>query len=393
VRGRREERSQSTRSRGFGRRDQPRILIAITLAEVGGAQTYVASLLPAFAEHFDVTVAAHGPGPLHEAARRADVRFVELRQVRRRLNPWRDLLGFLELFRLLRRARPAILHAHSSKAGVLGRLAAFAARVPIRIFTVHGWAFNAHQGLASAFYRWADRVVARITTVTVCVSEQDRIAGIAAETCRAERTIVIRSGVEVKAAPAALAGGKTPKVVSVGRLQAPKDFGTLARALAKLKAGSFQAVLVGDGPDRPALENELRRLGLSNVVELAGERDDVPELLAGADVFVLSSRSEGLPLSILEAMAVGLPVVASAVGGVPELVVDGTTGLLVRPGDPGELAEALAHVLADAGLRRRLGCAGHERARSLFDLAALRGAYVELYTRELARAGLSVSSP
>ena len=122
----------------------PRILILITLAETGGAQAYVAALVPALAPRFDVVVAAHGGGPLVDAARGAGVRFAPLRHVRRPLQPARDLLGLFELVALIRRERPDIVHVNSSKAGVLGRMAAVLTRVPIRVFTVHGWAFKAY---------------------------------------------------------------------------------------------------------------------------------------------------------------------------------------------------------------------------------------------------------
>ena len=146
--------------------------------------------------------------------------------------------------------------------------------------------------------------------------------------------------------------------------------------------------MVGDGPDRPEVEAEIRALEISDAVELAGYARDVPDLLAAADVFVLSSRSEGAPFSILEAMAAGLPVVATDVGGVGELVADGETGLLVPAGDPARLAEALRSLLADAALRRRLGAAGLARARERFDLRALRDPHLDLYARELARRGV-----
>ena len=360
------------------RGDRPRVLVLITLAEVGGAQTYVMQLLPALVERFDVTVAAWGPGPLREATERSGARYVPLRHVRRALHPLHDLRGLLELYRLCRRVRPQLVHANSSKAGVLGRLAARLAGVPVRVFTVHGWAFKAHHGLASRLYLWADRAMRPLTTAVVCVAEGERRIGIARRTCAADRTVVIPNA--VAEAPAAALRGEPPVVVSVGRLKQPKDFSTLARALAQLDV-PYRALVAGDGPDRPALEAEVAALGVR--LGLPGERDDIPGLLASADVFVLSSRSEGMPLSILEAMAAGLPVVASAVGGVPELVLDGETGLLVPPGDPAALAAGLRRLLEDPARRRR-GVAGRERAQREFGLERFRREHVELYERLLA---------
>jgi glycosyltransferase involved in cell wall biosynthesis len=367
---------------------RPRVLLLITLAEVGGAQSYVVSLLPALTPGFDVLVAAHGDGPVRDAALRAGVPFVPLRHVRRPIRPWRDAAGLAELIRLLRREQPDILHASSSKAGILGRLAAAVAGVPVRIFTVHGWAFSAYSGLSSLLYRWADRLVRPLTTTIICVSENERVAGIEAGTCRAESTVVIRNAVDVAGAPRSRHDRAKPRLIAVGRLKPPKDFVTLIRALATLAPGSFEALIVGDGPDRALLEAELRRLELEQHVELVGERNDVPELLAGSDVFVLSSSSEGLPVSVLEAMAAGLPVVASGVGGLAELVEHEESGLLVPPEDPEQMGAALALLIADPGLRQRLGAEGRARAESLFDLPAFRRAHVDLYRAELAQRGL-----
>ena len=369
------------------------MLLLVTLAEVGGAQSYVASLLPALVGRFDVTVAAHGEGPLRDAAAAAGARFVPLANVRRAVSPLRDLAGLVELIRLLRRERPDILHANSSKAGVLGRLAAALTGVPIRIFTAHGWAFAAHSGLAARVYRAADRLMLPLTTATICVSEREREAGLAARTCDDDATVVIPNAVDVGAAPRSVSTRQPPLLVTVGRLKAPKDFPTFVRALGRLPAGSFEAMIVGDGPDRPRLEEEIRSGGLSGAVQLARERHDVPRLLAAADVFVLASRSEGHPVSVLEAMAAGLPVVASRVGGVPEQVVDGETGLLVDPGDPKPLAAALERLTGDPALRRRLGAAGRARAEERFDLEPFRRAHLELYSRELATRRLPAPVP
>jgi glycosyltransferase involved in cell wall biosynthesis len=319
---------------------------------------------------------------------------VQLEHLRRPISPWRDLRGFAELYRLLRRQRPELLHASSSKAGVIGPLAAVAARVPVRIFTVHGWAFSANSGAASALYRWVDRIAGRATTATICVSQRERADGLRARTCRAERTVVIPNAVDVDACPQAPLVRAVPRLISVGRLAAPKDWTTLLSAAASLDSKTFaELVIVGDGPERRRVAAEVARRSLDGRVWLLGERDDVSGLLSDADVFLLASRSEGLPLSVIEAMAAGLPVVASDVGGLRELVHDGETGMLVPPGDPAALVDALRPLLADRELRRRLGTAGRERASALFDLPGFRRAHLELYRRELTAAGASPTAP
>ena len=366
---------------------RPRLTFVITLAEHGGAQTYLSLLLPAVANRFNVTVAAHGPGPLEDAARVAGVRFVPLKHVRRPIAPVHDVLGLVELIRLFRRERPDIVHASSSKAGFLGRLAAFVARVPIRIFTVHGWAFAAYDGLAGRLYLWADRVVRPLTTLVICVSRREREFGLGARTCVPDRSAVVHNAVDVRAFRVAAPRDEPLQIISVGRFAYPKDYVTLVRAMASVES-DFRAILVGEGPDQSAVANEVRRLGLAPSVTLVGARSDVPELLAGADVFVLSSRSEGLPMSVLEAMAAGLPVVATDVGGVSELVLEGETGLLVPHGDATALAQALERLLRDKDLRRRMAASARARVEREFDLTSFQEAHVELYRRELERRGL-----
>ena len=357
----------------------------ITLAETGGAQTYIANLLPGLVDEFDVVLAAHGPGPLHDAARENGVRFASLRHLRRAISPWHDVLAVVELARLCRRERFDLVHANSSKAGVLGRIAAAVAGVPVRIFTVHGWAFAAYRGLASRVYLWADRLVRPLTSVIVCVADHERKIGVDAGTCDPDHTVVIHNAVDVGSFAVSTHDAAVPTLISVGRFSYPKDFATLVDALARL-AAPHRALLVGDGPCRASIAADTRRRGID--VTFAGGRVDVPALLAAADVFVLSSRSEGLPLSVLEAMAAALPVVATRVGGIPEVVVDGETGILVDAGDAAGLAAALERLLADAELRARLGRAGRRRAEKEFDLPRFQAAHVAVYRRELARRGL-----
>ncbi len=363
---------------------RPRVLVVITLAEMGGAQRYVATLVPLLGEHYDVAVAAHGDGYLREATEAAGVRFIPLEHVRRPIAPREDLRGLRELVRLLRAARPDVVHVNSSKAAVLGRLAAPLAGVRVRVFTVHGWAFKAHSGLLARAYLWADRLMRPLTTTTICVAESERAAGLAAGTCAASSTVVIPNAVGLDV-PRAQPGARAPlRVLAVGRLREPKDFVTLVRAAARLEASAVAVRIAGDGPDRPALEAEIARLGVGDRVELLGERADVPELLAAADAFVLPSLSEGMPISVLEAMAAGLPVVASDVGGVGELVRDGETGALVAAGDSAALADALARLASDPAAPARQGQAGRRRVETEFSPAAFRAAHLAAYDAALA---------
>jgi glycosyltransferase involved in cell wall biosynthesis len=202
---------------------------------------------------------------------------------------------------------------------------------------------------------------------------------------------VIHNAVDVGAFAVPAHPNGVPRVVSIGRFAFPKDFATLVEALAATRA-DYQAAFAGEGPLLQEVAATILERGLAERIDLLGNRGDVPDLLASADVFVLSSRSEGFPVSILEAMAAGLPVVATNVGGVAESVVDGETGLLVPPGDPGALAAALDRVLTDSALRLRLGTAGREQARRHFDVGDFRRAHVELYRRELERRASAAGS-
>jgi glycosyltransferase involved in cell wall biosynthesis len=179
----------------------------------------------------------------------------------------------------------------------------------------------------------------------------------------------------------------------VGRLAYPKDPLTLVRALTALNGRRFSALLVGEGPQRPRVEAELASLRPATPIVLTGDRDDVGELLASSHLFVLSTRSEGLPVTVLEAMAAGLPVVASRVGGIPELVVDGETGFLVPPGDAYGLAYAIDRLLGDATLRERFGAAGRCRVEGGFGRQAFVAAHLELLRRQLAQRGLPAPAP
>ena len=241
---------------------KPRLLILITLSELGGAQTAVALLLPGLVGQFEVTLAAQGSGPLRDAAEAAGVRYVELDHVRRPIDPWHDALALVELIRLCRRVRPEIVHVHSSKMGVLGRLAAWLARVPVRILTVHGWSFAAYNGLTRSLFLWIERLMRPLTSTVVCVSEATRAEGLAAGVCDPQHTVVVHNAVDVRSfAPRSRRDG-TPEVVGVGRFAYPKDFTTLLAAL-RLVEAPCHVRLAGDGPGLTEVASALTRNGLS----------------------------------------------------------------------------------------------------------------------------------
>jgi glycosyltransferase involved in cell wall biosynthesis len=271
----------------------------------------------------------------------------------------------VQFIRALRAERPAVFHAHlnwpmSCRSALL---AASAARTPAIVATQHLYFPVRH-----VFRVYIQRLV------STCV---DRYIAVSAEVARGLRQnfgvpehkiTVVRNGISLTrfegTAPGGLRdaltrGADRPIVLTIARLTDQKGHDVLLEAATHVPEGLF--VLAGDGPLRPALEQRARQLGIERRIIFLGQREDVPELLAAADLFVLPSLYEGLPLSVLEAMAAGTPVIATAIGGTDEAVIDGSTGLLVPPRDARALAGAIQRLLGDPPLARRLAEAGLAR--------------------------------
>ena len=351
-----------------------RVLLAITRLELGGAQRVVLHTARALdRKDFEVAL-AWGPGDLldDEAAAIRELERIPVPSLVRPVSPINDLRALVSLRAAVRSFRPHVVHTHSSKAGILGRLAARLEGVPA-VHTVHGFGFTPLQSAPKRFvFRSAERMMARFTDHFVTVSETDQQRGIEIGLFSPDKVHVIRAAIDLDRFRRAADGNavrerlglpaNVPLVVQVGNFKpqkAPLDFVQVAARVHEEQPDVWFA-MVGDGPLRRAAEELAGELGIADRLVFAGWWDDVPGLLATTTVSVLTSRHEGLPCSVVESLASGVPVVATAVDGTVEVVRSGDNGLLAAAGDIDGLAQAIIELLADPELRRRMATAARE---------------------------------
>jgi glycosyltransferase involved in cell wall biosynthesis len=338
----------------------------------------VLDLATGLADRFEFALGVGEEGNLTEVASRLGVPAHTVRGLGNAVSPWRDALAFRETVKLIRRLRPDLVVTHSSKAGLVGRAAARRCGVP-SVFTAHGWSFV--EGVPRARSLVAvplERLAARWCRRIIVVCDADRRVALRRRIAPVEKLVTVRYGIRDVPERAAPGAGGVPVVAMVARFEPQKDHACLLRALAAV-ASPWRAVLVGDGPTRPSAEKLARELGIADRVFFLGSRDDVAGILASAHVFALATRWEGLPITILEAMRAGLPVVASDVGGVSDAVVEGETGFLLPRGDVGALALRLGRLIGDPGLRARLGDGGRARYSTGFQVAGMLRDTLALY--------------
>jgi glycosyltransferase involved in cell wall biosynthesis len=293
------------------------------------------------------------------------------------------------LYALLVHERIDILHGHMPRASIPGTVLGRLAGVPVIVSQEHIWSSH-RKPQRQLLHR---TVVGHGSDVVLAVSERNRRNIIEAERIAPERIRVLpnaivsatEDGHDVRGTLAVPAVATL--VGAIGRLTSEKGHADLIRAVALLEQGSqdVRCVIAGAGPEEGRLRSLIEELGLTERFRLLGHREDTRQLIRALDVAVLCSHSEGSPLALLEYMAAGAPIVASAVGGIPELIDDGVHGLLVEPGNPGALAAAITRVIEDPELGARLGAAARERQRNEFDIDVivrqLEQLYVELYDR------------
>ncbi|MDE2079328.1 MAG: glycosyltransferase [Patescibacteria group bacterium] len=358
-----------------------KLLFVITKSNWGGAQRYVYDLAASLNTDYDLAVAAGGGGILLERLRGTGIRTIPLSSLARDIHTKGDVAAFFELYRLFRRERPDIVHLNSSKAGALGALAARLAGVPRVIFTVHGWPFNEPVSPLSKTFRWS----ASLATLLLChesitvsrFGEMHAPLGL--------KTVMIHNGIETpQFLPRSEARAKlgiaenAPFIIgTIAELHRNKGIDILIDALPQVAHALL--VIVGDGEERAALETRVTRLQLEERVEFAGFVPDASSLLKAFDLFVLPSRTEALGYVLLEAGAAGMPVVASTVGGIPEVIEDGLSGALFPAYDADALAETLNTLMASPGTRAHYGERLAENTARYFNLRGMVKKTVEVY--------------
>ena len=383
-----------------------RVLHLITRLTLGGSsENTIASCVALNRAGYDCTLATsfrESDAASLADARRRGCRIVDVPAMGREVAPLADLTALAQLVRLIRRERPAVVHTHTSKAGFVGRLAAVVARAPAVIHQPHGHIFYGYYGpRRTAVFAALERRAARWTDRIITLTDRGATEHLAHGIGRAERYVTVPSGVptaELRAAAPTRDEARARLgldvdaivIVGLGRLMPIKGFDLLVRALPIVvsQVPPARILLVGEGAERAHLERIAASLGVAGCLRLTGQTTAVAPYLAAADVVAVPSRNEGMGRVIVEAMALGRPVVATAVGGIPDVVTDGECGRLVEPEDVDALAAALIEFGRDPALRRKLGEAATQRAES-FSTAVARQKLLAVYAALLREKGLA----
>jgi glycosyltransferase involved in cell wall biosynthesis len=368
-----------------------RVAQVVTRFMAGAGGVALRGALALDRDRYDITFLTGGGDRLLDEAREAGFEVVMLAHLGSDIAPAQERRGVAELVARLHAGRFDVVHTHSAKAGALGRVAARRVGGARIVHTYHGFPFHQFQSpLRRAAYVGIERALARVTNQFLAVGPAVAAEAVRRRIVPPERVRTIGVAVETAARPPqAMARAEARRLLgvppgmrvvgTVGRLdyqKAPDDF---VAALARLDADDVFGVWIGDGPLRASTEKLAARRGLAGRMCFTGQRSDVPMLLPGLDVFAMASRYEGLPCAVVEAMVAGLPVVATAVNSVPDIVVAGQTGLLVPPGRPELLSRALRHLLDNPALAAQLGSAGRTHLGAELTPAALGQILEETY--------------
>lgn len=334
-----------------------KILQLITRMDtIGGAQVHVRDISVGLRNlGHDVHLISGIGGNIFGEFEAENIPYIECKELKRDINILSDIKAFWCLRKAIQQIDPDIIAIHSSKAGIIGRLVGKSLRIPT-VYTAHGWSFTEGVPIRKKrIYKIIERCIGRITDGVITVSEYDRNLAINEKVIKPDRIETIHNGVKVSE----LSEVKAPRekittLIMVARFSPPKKQLTLIRCLANIRK-PYKMLFVGDGPFLENAKNYSRELGLETVITFTGNRRDVENLLISSDIFVLLSDWEGLPISIIEAMGCGMPVIATDIGGISELIKENENGFLIRKHDMDHLQQKIELLLTNPVLRKRMG--------------------------------------
>ncbi|WP_277585646.1 glycosyltransferase family 4 protein [Psychrobacillus antarcticus] len=329
--------------------------------EVGGAQVHVLDLSKRMvADGNRVSILYGTEKQLADELYVKEIEYIPLKHLIRNMNLVKDILAFIEIRKTLKQLDPDIVAIHSSKAGILGRIACWTLRIPF-VFTAHGWAFT--DGVAKnkqVFYRRVEKCIGKISKIVITVCDYDRILALQHQVLSSSKLITIHNGVmDQSQRSVQFVRNDIVKILMVARFDTPKKQLELLHALLQIRELNWYMIFAGDGRQKEQAAKYVQEQNLGDKVTFLGNHSNVSELLKDADIFVLTSAWEGLPLSILEAMAHGLPIIASNVGGVKEAVRNSENGFLIEH----NLPELLTTLIENPSLRKSMG----KKSREIYE--------------------------
>jgi glycosyltransferase involved in cell wall biosynthesis len=389
-----------------------RVLRVIARLNMGGPTLNVSYLTKGLDERgYDTTLVAgrlaRGEDSMAFAAEELGIDVVQLLALHRELSPFYDAVSVRRLVEEIRRVRPHIVHTHTAKAGAVGRMAALMAgdaKPPVVVHTFHGHVLRGYfDPVRTEFFRETERFLARHSTRLIAVGPEVQDELVQLGVAPPEKFTVIRLGIDLESRVASPEAGKSLRrrfgipdsrfvVGWIGRMtgikRVPDVLATFAR-LVELGVDA-QLVLVGDGPERDALEQRSHELGIQRRTLFAGYQRDISRYYDLFDALLLPSANEGTPVVAIESLGAGIPVVATRVGGVPDVVRDGVDGFLTDVGDIGALATRLAELAGDPALRSRMGDAGREHVIPRYRVSRLVDDVDALYRELLAEVAVDM---
>jgi glycosyltransferase involved in cell wall biosynthesis len=359
------------------------VMFLITRGDsIGGAQIHVKDMAKQLLKDgHNVSVSFGKEGVFAKLLKENAIEYRIIENMVREINPLQDILALKNIIAEIRRIKPDLIAIHSSKAGILGRIAAKITGTPA-VFTAHGWAFS--EGIDNKkriIYRWIEKAGALISDRIITVSKYDRHLSLSNNIGTAEKITAIQNGVyDIKDDLHASVELDPPNIIMVARFQAPKDHIGLIHALYELKHLKWHLQLVGeDGGLMEKTKHLVSDLGLEEKVDFLGNRSDITTLLSQSQIFVLTSSWEGFPLTVIEAMRAGLPVIASNVGGVSEAVIDEKTGYVITT--HAELVSRLKQLILSPELRVKMGKKGLKRYKENFTFNEMYNKTLAVYTK------------